>query len=156
MLNPLTNKFLTMKHIPMKTSDKMPANYFYLGLIHLALPHAKIIHSMRDPMDSCFSCYSRLFNDTMEFAYDQATLGRYYVRYMTLMQHWYGVLPAGRILDLRYEDMVADTENQSRRLSSQRSARHRADCASTHAQSAARPPELIWRQGWSCQCRPCP
>ena len=97
-------------------TDKMPANFFYLGLIHLALPHAKIIHSMRDPMDSCFSCYSRLFNDSMEFAYDQATLGRYYARYMTLMQHWHKVLPAGCILDLRYEDMVADTENQSRRV----------------------------------------
>lgn len=97
-------------------TDKMPANFFYLGLIHLALPHAKIIHAMRDPMDSCFSCFSRLFNDTMEFAYDQGTLGRYYRRYMTLMRHWHKVLPAGRILDLRYEDMVADTEGQARRV----------------------------------------
>ena len=97
-------------------TDKMPANFFYLGLIHLALPHAKIIHAMRDPMDSCFSCYSRLFNDTMEFAYDQGTLGRYYVRYMKLMQHWHKVLPKGRILDLRYEDMVEDTEKEARRI----------------------------------------
>jgi tetratricopeptide (TPR) repeat protein len=97
-------------------TDKMPANYFYLGLIHLALPNARIIHAMRDPMDSCFSCYSRLFNDTMEFAYDQGTLGRYYVRYMKLMQHWHKVLPEGRILDLRYEEMVADTEKQARRV----------------------------------------
>jgi tetratricopeptide (TPR) repeat protein len=97
-------------------TDKMPANFFYLGLIHLALPNAKIIHAMRDPMDSCFSCYSRLFNDTMEFAYDQGTLGRYYVRYFQLMRHWQRVLPAGRILDLRYEDMVADTEGQARRV----------------------------------------
>ena len=97
-------------------TDKMPANFFYLGLIHLALPHARIIHAMRDPMDSCFSCYSRLFNDTMEFAYDQGTLGRYYARYMTLMRHWHKVLPAGAILDLPYEDMVADTETQARRV----------------------------------------
>jgi len=97
-------------------TDKMPANFFYLGLIHLALPQAKIIHAMRDPMDSCFSCYSRLFNDTMEFAYDQGTLGRYYVRYMKLMQHWRKVLPKGRLLDLRYEDMVEDTEKQARRV----------------------------------------
>lgn len=97
-------------------TDKMPANFFYLGLIHLALPHAKIIHAMRDPMDSCFSCYSRLFNDTMEFAYDQGTLGRYYRRYMTLMRHWHAVLPPGTILDLPYEDMVADTEGQARRV----------------------------------------
>lgn len=97
-------------------TDKMPANFFYLGLIHLALPNAKIIHAMRDPMDSCFSCFSRLFNDTMEFAYDQGTLGRYYRRYITLMRHWHSVLPEGTILDLPYEDMVADTEAQARRV----------------------------------------
>ena len=97
-------------------TDKMPANFFYLGLIHLALPGAKIIHAMRDPMDACFSCYSRLFNDTMEFAYDQGTLGRYYVRYMRLMHHWRQVLPEGRALDLPYEAMVADTEAQARRV----------------------------------------
>ena len=97
-------------------TDKMPANFFYLGLIHLALPNAKIIHAMRDPMDSCFSCFSRLFNDTMEFAYDQGTLGRYYRRYITLMRHWHQVLPAGTILDLPYEDMVADTEGQAQRI----------------------------------------
>ncbi len=97
-------------------TDKMPANFFYLGLIHLALPNAKIIHAMRDPMDSCFSCFSRLFNDTMEFAYDQGTLGRYYRRYMTLMQHWHKVLPEDTILDLPYEDMVADIEGQARRV----------------------------------------
>jgi tetratricopeptide (TPR) repeat protein len=97
-------------------TDKMPGNFFYLGLIHLALPHAKIIHAMRDPIDSCFSCFSRLFNDTMEFAYDQGTIGRYYRRYITLMRHWHQVLPAGRILDLSYEEMVVDTEGQARRV----------------------------------------
>lgn len=97
-------------------TDKMPANFFYLGLVHLALPNAKIIHAMRDPMDSCFSCFSRLFNDTMEFAYDQTTLGNYYRRYMTLMRHWHKVLPEGTILDLPYEDLVADTEVQARRV----------------------------------------
>lgn len=99
-----------------RITDKMPANFFYIGMIRLMLPNAKIIHAMRDPMDSCFSNYGRLFNDTMEFAYDLGTLGRYYARYITLMQHWRAVLPAGTILDLRYEDMVADTEGQARRI----------------------------------------
>ena len=97
-------------------TDKMPANFFYIGMIRLMLPNAKIIHAMRDPMDSCFSNFARLFNDTMEFAYDLGTLGRYYVRYIKLMQHWHSVLPAGSILDLRYEHMVADTEGQARRI----------------------------------------
>jgi len=99
-----------------RITDKMPANFFYIGMIHLMLPNAKIIHAMRDPMDSCFSNYARLFNDTMEFAYDLGTLGRYYARYITLMRHWHEVLPPGTILDLRYEDMVADTEGQARRI----------------------------------------
>lgn len=97
-------------------SDKMPANFFYLGLIHLALPHARIIHARRDPMDSCFSCYSRLFSETMDFAYDQQALGRYYVRYRQLMQHWQQVLPPGSILDLDYEALIADPEGQARRV----------------------------------------
>lgn len=97
-------------------TDKMPANFFYLGLIHLALPNARIIHTMRDPMDSCFSCFSRMFNDTMEFAYDQQSLGRYYVRYIKMMRHWHAVLPAGRILDLHYEELVTNTEFQARRI----------------------------------------
>ncbi len=97
-------------------TDKMPANFFYLGVLLLALPQAKIIHAMRDPMDSCFSCFSRLFNGTMDFAYDQGTLGRYYHRYMTLMTHWHRVLPAGTILDLPYERMVTDTEAQAKRV----------------------------------------
>jgi tetratricopeptide (TPR) repeat protein len=99
-----------------RITDKMPSNFFYLGMIHLMLPEARIIHAMRDPMDSCFSCYSRLFNkENVRFAYDLGTLGRYYARYIKLMRHWHEVLPAGTILDLRYEDMVANTEQQARR-----------------------------------------
>jgi tetratricopeptide (TPR) repeat protein len=97
-------------------TDKMPANFFYIGLIHLIIPNAKIINAMRDPMDSCFSCYSRLFNDSMDFAYDLGTLGRYFVRYMRLMQHWESVLPPGTILNLAYEDLIADTEGQAKRI----------------------------------------
>lgn len=97
-------------------SDKMPANFFYIGLIHLLFPNAKIIHAMRDPMDSCLSCYSRHFKHGMEFAYDLGTLGRYNVRYRQLMDHWHKVLPKGTVLDVYYEDMVDDIEAQARRL----------------------------------------
>ena len=97
-------------------TDKMPANYFFIGMIHLIFPDAKIIHSVRDPIDSCFSCYARLFNETMEFAYDLGTLGRYAVRYLRLMWHWHEVLPADTVLDVRYEDIVDDVERQARRM----------------------------------------
>lgn len=97
-------------------TDKMPGNYLYLGMIHLMLPQAKIIHTMRDPMASCFSCYATLFSEPMAYTYDLGTLGRHYVRYMELMQHWKEVLPPGMVLDVHYEDMVDDLEGQSRRI----------------------------------------
>ncbi len=96
-------------------TDKMPSNFFYLGLIHLALPAARIIHATRDPMDSCFSCYSRLFNETMNFTFELRALGRYYARYARLMEHWRSVLPQGALLNLAYEDMVSETEVQAKR-----------------------------------------
>lgn len=97
-------------------SDKMPANFFYAGLIKLILPNAKIIHTARHAMDSCFSNYSRLFNESMHFAYDLEELGRYYNSYDRLMRHWDEVLPPGSILHVPYEDVVADLEGQARRI----------------------------------------
>lgn len=97
--------------------DKNFANFFHVGLIHLILPNAKIIHAMRDPMDSCFSCYSRIFDHPrMRFTCDMDALGRYFIRYEKLMQHWQDVLPPDTMLNMRYEDMVADTESEARRL----------------------------------------
>ena len=97
--------------------DKLPDNFQHLGLIHLMFPGARIVHSMRDPMDSCFSCYSRLFiANNLGYTYDLEAVGRYWVSYHELMQHWHAALPAGRILDVSYEAMVGDFENQARRL----------------------------------------
>ena len=100
------------KHI----TDKMPANFFAVPLIHLALPNAKIIHVNRNPVDTCVSCFTRLFNRKQEHTYDLAELGRYYVDYARLMEHWRKVLPASAFLDIQYEDIVADQEAQARRL----------------------------------------
>jgi tetratricopeptide (TPR) repeat protein len=97
--------------------DKLPDNFQHLGLIHLMFPGARIIHSMRDPMDSCFSCFSRLFiANNLGYTYDLGAAGRYWVTYHELMRHWHAVLPAGRVLDVSYETMVSDFENQARRL----------------------------------------
>ncbi len=100
------------KHI----TDKMPANFFVVPLIHLMLPNAKIIHVNRNPVDTCLSCFTRLFNRKQEHTYDLAELGRYYADYARLMAQWRKVLPAGAFLDVRYEDIVADQEKQARRL----------------------------------------
>ena len=97
-------------------TDKMPSNYYLVGLIPLILPNAKIIHSRRDPMDVCFSNYARLFKEGQQFTYGMAEMGGDYVRYDRLMAHWGKVVPEGLILDVQYEDMVSDIGTQARRL----------------------------------------
>ena len=99
-----------------RITDKMPSNYYFAGLIHLALPNAKIIHTIRDPVDTCISCFSKLFSAEQNHTYNLSELGRYYRRYERLMAHWRSVLPAGRMLDVRYEDVVSDVEQQARRI----------------------------------------
>ncbi|MBU0621635.1 MAG: tetratricopeptide repeat protein [Gammaproteobacteria bacterium] len=100
------------KHI----TDKMPANFLAVPLIHLMLPNAKIIHVNRNPVDTCVSCFTRLFHRKQEHTYDLAELGRYYADYARMMDHWRKVLPRGAFLDIVYEDIVADQEGQARRL----------------------------------------
>lgn len=96
--------------------DKMPNNFLHAGLINLVLPGARIVHCRRDPVDTCFSCYSKLFTTGQEFSYDLAELGHFYRSYAALMAHWREVLPAERFLEIDYEAIVADFEGEARRL----------------------------------------
>lgn len=99
-----------------RVTDKMPSNFYFAGLIHLALPRARIIHTNRSPVDTCVSCFSKLFAGEQSQTYDLGELGRYYRAYHDLMAHWRSVLPAGAFLDVQYEEVVADTEGQARRI----------------------------------------
>jgi hypothetical protein len=94
----------------------MPPNYLFVGPIHLALPNARIIHTRRDPVDTCLSCFSKLFAGHLPHAYDLGELGRYYRAYARLMAHWREVLPPGVMLEVDYEDVVADLETAARRI----------------------------------------
>ena len=96
--------------------DKLPSNFRHVGLIHLALPNARIVHCTRDVLDTCFSCYATLFTGRQDFAYDLAEIGRYYRAYYALMTHWHRVLPPGVMLDVRYEKLVADVGTAARAL----------------------------------------
>ena len=96
--------------------DKTPGNFLYLGLIHLILPSARIIHVQRDPVDTCLSCFSKLFWGEQPFSYDLAELGRYYRSYQSLMAHWRTILPAAAMLEVEYEALVEDFEPQARRI----------------------------------------
>ena len=95
--------------------DKLPANYLYCGMIRKALPNARIIHLVRDPLDSCYAVFKTLFFSAYDFSYDLQELGDYYVLYRQMMAHWHQAMP-GAILDVNYEDLVTDTEAQARRI----------------------------------------
>ena len=99
-----------------RLTDKTPGNHWSVGLIRLMLPTAKIIHTVRDPLDTCVSCFSQLFTFGQSFCYDLGELGRYYCRYSQLMDHWQAVLPTGSLLEVRYEEVVDNLEEQARRL----------------------------------------
>jgi tetratricopeptide (TPR) repeat protein len=91
--------------------DKTLENHLRIGAIHLMFPHALILDSVRDPMDTCLSCYRQLFTQGNETLYDLGQIGRAYVRYRRVMEHWERVLP-GRVVRLEHENLVANPETQ--------------------------------------------
>jgi tetratricopeptide (TPR) repeat protein len=99
-----------------RVTDKAPSNFRLAGLIHLALPNARIIHTRRDPVDTCLSCFSTLFARGQSFAYDLSELGHYYRAFERLMDRWRAVLPQSVMLEVQYEELVADFEAQARRI----------------------------------------
>lgn len=109
-------KILPLAPNALRIVDKMPGNFFHAGLIHLALPKARIIHMRRDPTDTCFSCFSKLFTKGHVYIYELGELGRYYRAYATLMAHWRAVLPASAMLEVEYETLVSDFEREARRI----------------------------------------
>ena len=95
--------------------DKMPNNFFHLGLMHMMLPSAVFVDTRRHPLDCCCSLFKQNFARGQTFSYDLEILGAYYREYLTLMRHWEEALP-GRVLRVHYESLVEDTEGQVRRL----------------------------------------
>jgi tetratricopeptide (TPR) repeat protein len=95
--------------------DKMPSNFFHVGLIHLILPNARIIDARRSPLGCCFSNFKQHFQAGLWFSYDLQDIGHYYRSYVRLMDHFDAVLP-GRVHRVYYENLVADLEGEVRRL----------------------------------------
>lgn len=96
-------------------TDKLPNNFPLIGLLHLILPHAKVINARRHPLDTCLGCYKQLFAKGQNFTYDVEDLAHYYANYDAVIKHWHDVLP-GKVLDVHYEDTVTDLESQVRRI----------------------------------------
>jgi tetratricopeptide (TPR) repeat protein len=99
-----------------RVTDKALGNFQFAGLIHLALPNARIIHVRRDPLDVCLSAFSKHFTNAQPHTFDLGELGRYYRAYEALMAHWRRVLPEGVMLEVQYEELVADFAPQARRI----------------------------------------
>lgn len=96
-------------------TDKMPANFAHVGLIHLALPNARIIDARRHPLDTCIANFRQLYAQGKNHAYDLNECAEYFLEYVRVMDHWNEVLP-GRVLHVQYEAVVDDIEGQARRL----------------------------------------
>jgi len=97
-------------------TDKLPGNFLMIGLIHLAMPKAKIIHVRRSAEDTCLSIFKNYFaNESLRYAYDMAEIGHYYTLYLDLMQHWNTVLP-GVVHEVSYEALVGNFDTEAWRL----------------------------------------
>jgi len=95
--------------------DKNPNNFVFTGLLKLAMPNARIINARRHPLDSCLGSFKQLFASGQPFSYDMTELAEYYLQYQRLMDHWHNTLP-GFVLDVHYEDVVADLDGQVARI----------------------------------------
>ena len=98
-----------------RVTDKMPANFLWLGLIAQMFPRAHVIHCVRDPRDICLSIYFQQFSQAHPYAQDLDDLVFYYRCYETMMSHWQQVLDLP-LLEVRYEQLVDDLEGQARRM----------------------------------------
>ncbi len=118
--NPEEKKFVT---------DKLPFNFFHIGLIKILFPNAKVIHCVRHPIDTCLSCYFQRFTEpgAQSFSTNLESLAKFYKLYQKLMEYWHSILP-GEITDIHYEEIVDNPENTTRKMLSDLNLEFDADC----------------------------
>lgn len=100
----------------LRVTDKLPANYHYLGLIALALPGARVVACLRDPRDVALSNYFQFYGRGQTFSHDLSDLARQVLAHRRLMRHWQTLLPSGALLEVAHESLVGDLEGEARRL----------------------------------------
>src|SRR5262249_46190544 len=93
-----------------RVSDKMPFNFLWAGLIHLAFPQATIVHCRRAPLDTALSIHQTHFHPSLAFPTGGAELVEYFRSYQRLIDHWRSVLPADRFIEVDYEDLTREPE----------------------------------------------
>lgn len=116
--------------------DKLPQNYLMIPLLMQALPNAKIVHLVRDPMDACFASFKQLFADAYLHSYEQQEMARHHARYLDLMQLWRERFPA-QFFDISYEETAKDLEPNARALLNYLDLPWEDACLEFHQQSSA-------------------
>ncbi len=117
-------------------SDKSPLNFFHLALAAVLFPNARVIHCVRDPRDNALSIWMENFNPDQRYATDFEDLAWFTAEYRRLISHWRRHLPL-EMLELRYEDTVADLEGQARKLVAFLDAPWEARCLDFHRSERA-------------------
>lgn len=117
----------TTKHI----TDKLPYNFFNIGLIHWLYPNAKIIHTKRNPLDTCLSCYFQNFTSANEHTFNLDTLAEYYLQYIRLMKFWKEMIPE-KIIEIEYEKLVSDQATKTKSLIKQLNMEWDERCLNFH------------------------
>ncbi|AOS96603.1 cellulose synthase subunit BcsC [Microbulbifer aggregans] len=117
-------------------TDKLPSNFLYLPLLAKAFPQARLIHVYRNPMDSCFAMFKQLFADAYPFSYSLEELADYYIGYRELMDHWRNLL-GDRLIEVNYDQLVQDQEQQTRALLDQLELPFETACLEFHRSAGA-------------------
>jgi tetratricopeptide (TPR) repeat protein len=125
--------------------DKAPVNSDFLGLIYTVFPNARVIHMQRDPIDTCLSCYFQQFLLGINYSFDLSDLAHYYREHQRMMAHWHAVLPPGFILEVPYEELVADQETWSRKMLSFIGLEWDARCLEFHANGKPTTTASAWQ-----------
>ncbi len=109
------NRIRNMAPSAQRIIDKQPLNFYHIGLIAELFPNAHIIHAIRDPRDSCLSCYFQNFTQGQPYSFDLTNLGAFFNSYKKLMAHWKSIVP-NMIFEVNYEDMVSNRESVTREI----------------------------------------
>jgi len=117
-------------------TDKAPLNFRWIGLIKLIFPNSKIIHCSRAPKDNCLSLYKNIFDDNLDWTYDEDDLSNYYQQYNDLMKFWKKNIP-GFIYDINYENLIADPQNQIKDMLSFCNLKWEQNCMEFHKNKRA-------------------
>lgn len=115
----------------LRTTDKMPYNYLYIGLIARLFPRARIIHCCRTPLDTCLSIYFQHFSTGNTFSFDLQQTAAAYREYSRLMDHWRRTKPVA-MLEVSYEELIENLEEKAREIITFCGLEWEEECLSFH------------------------